>query len=430
MLYLMIFFICIILYLAFIKHDLTNPLIYFLIPWIFSILTYIIDIYHVNNQVSKQALNLITIGTLGFILGVILINKNFVKLFKNENDFNFKGNFYREWFVKFIIVFTFVFNLMLVGIMIKYLRNGISYAYIRDLLYSYNHNGLQFFNSSITQNIYGIIDAPMTYCVAPIVVTEIFIVRLPKKYMILGWLSVGEYVLATGGRLILMFVMFQFIFVIGYYKKNIPWRKIRNSTILVLLLCVIAITTTIFRVKSQNIGSLKVNSIYAYFNINFSILTKGLNTVDYSGVEGHGLAFFGGIFQLIDLVLNKLGINLPSYENVSYLVGLPQKSWVEIYTGNWYNAFDTMFYDFYIDFREWGVFLGSLTLGLLSKWIYVLSTTLRNEKYIFPSMIMIEVLTSSFFRWQFGTFTFTGAFLLSFFIVKDQKKNITLDLKK
>lgn len=422
MLYLLVVYICIVLYLFFVKHDFTNPLIYFLVPWIICIFTYMLDIYNINNQISNKALYLITIGTLGFVFGTTLINGKVLNLFKIGSFISVKDTCYRIRFVKMIIIFTSLFNLVLVGIMLNYLKNGISYAYIRDLLYSYNSNGAQFFNSQIMLNIYNIVDAPMTYCVAPIAIIEIFSNRLPKKYKILSWISVGEYVLATGGRLIIMFMLFQFIFAWGYYRKNVPWKKIRSSVFLIILLCIAAIIATLFRIKSQNIGSFKVNPIYAYFNINFSILSRWLNTVDYSGIKGNGFAFFGGTFQFIDLVLNKIGINLPGYENVANLISIPQKNWVEIYSGNWYNAFDTMFYDLYIDFREWGVFFGSLALGSLSKWIYTLSTTFRNEKYIFPAMIIVEVLTPSFFRWQFGTFTFTCAFLLSFMIAKNIKK--------
>lgn len=421
--YLLIFFICIIIFIVFIRRDLTHPLIYFLIPWVLCLLTYVLDIYRINGQINQEALNLVIIGTLSFILGTILIRKTLVGAFRINNSGSAFPSTYRNWLIKLIIVFSTVFNIMLVVIMINYLRSGISYAYIRDLLYSYNDDGTKFFTSKLMLNVYNIVDVPMTYCVAPVAVIELFHGRLKLQYKVMSWISIGAYIIATGGRLIIMFMLFQFIFAMGYYRKDIPWKTIRRVGMFVLVLGIVAFVTTLFRVKSQSVGSLKINSVYAYFNVNLPILSRWIGTVDTSGVKGNGLAFFGGIFQLLDLILNKFGINLPVYENVANLINIPQQNWVQIYSGNWYNAFDTMFYDLYIDFRIWGVFIGSLILGGLSKWIYVLSTEFKNEKYVFPAMILVEILASSFFRWQFGTFTFTGAFLLSFFMFKNLKSN-------
>ncbi|HJE45712.1 O-antigen polymerase [Levilactobacillus namurensis] len=415
--YLLLFFICIVGFIIFIRHDLTHPLIYFLIPWILCLVTYVLDIYGINSQVNQEALNLVTIGTLGYIAGVVLVSKKVVGIFRIQK-YSVRKARYRNWLVKPMIVFTAVFNIVLVIMMVKYMQNGISYAYIRDLLYSYNSNGAKFFTSSIMLNIYNIIDVPMTYVVAPIAVIELFSNKLNLIYKLLSWISVGAYVVATGGRLIIMFMLFQFIFALGYYYKNIPWKKVGKVALIVSILGVVAFITTLFRTKSQNAGSLKVNSAYAYFNINLPILSNWVGTIDTSGVNGKGFAFFGGIFQFVDLVLNKFDVNIPLYEKVASLISLPQKNWIEIYSGNWYNAFDTMFYDLYIDFRLWGVLFGSMILGGLSKWIYVLSTCFKNEKFVLSAMVMVEILVSSFFRWQFGTFTFTAAFVLSFLMLR------------
>lgn len=417
--YLLVFFTCLVGFTIFIRHDLTNPIIYYLIPWILCLFTYVIDLYDIKSQVSQEATTLVTIGTLGFVVGAFLIQKRFVDFFqKRPLKVTFRTK-YRDWLVKLIIIFTAIFNFIMVIMVINLMRQGTSYSYIRDLLFSYNEDSTKFFTSKTMQNLYTIVDSPMTYCVAPVVVIEFFSQRLSFKYRLLSWLSIGGYIFATGGRLIIMFMMFQFIFSVGYYRKNVPWKIVGRVGLIIAVLILIAVVTTFYRKKDSITGATKVNSIYAYFNVNLPIFSRWLTEVDTSGIKGHGLAFFGGIFQFVDLVLNKIGIPFSSYEKVNELIELPQKNWVEVYSGNWFNAFDTMFYNLYVDFRSTGVFFGSLFLGLLSKWVYVLSTVLQNEKYILPALVMVEILASSFFRWQFGTFTFTGAFILSFFIFKN-----------
>ncbi len=82
-----------------------------------------------------------------------------------------------------------------------------------------------------------------------------------------------------------------------------------------------------------------------------------------------------------------------------------QNSWIEVFPRNWYNAYVSCFFYFYLDFGIIGVMLGSFVFGKISSIFYNLLIKNKSLLSILIYMIILQCIIDSFIRWQLGTFT-------------------------
>lgn len=421
MIFLLIPLLIIVCYKIFISHDLMHPFLFFLIPWILILSTQVLDVYGIASQTSTLAVEIVSVGIGSYIIGVVLVPTALMQS-KSKRSIPVRISQYRGCLLYFIIFFTAIFNLYMSYITISYIREGTSYAYVRDLIYAYNDTGATYFQSGLALNVYNLIDVPFTYILTPLVIINLFHNTLPRGTKYLAILSLAAYIFATGGRLILLFAAFQVVAVVGYFNKKISWRKyILAICVGGLILLVVAIAS-LYRAKEVSLGATSVNPGYAYFNIVLPILSKWAREVSVSGIHGYGYGFFNGFMQLFELISQKIGISLPGYESLIPTLTMPQNNWIQIYSGQWYNAFASMFYEFYVDFRIPGVIVGSFIFGLLSKTLYIFARFSMSRRFLLPYLVLIETMVGSFMRWQLGTYTFLSALIISFFIYKDVSK--------
>lgn len=421
MAFMLVLLLIIVFYKLFISRDLLHPFLYFLIPWVLVLGTSVLDLYAISGQISSLAVEIVCVGLFAFIIGVSILPKTIGQTLSKHFHLTNPTQL-RTGLLKVIIIFSAAFNLYMAFLTMQYIGSGISYAFVRDLIYSYSDSGATYFQSTFALNLYNLFDVPFTYIVMPLIIINLFKPILPRYLKYLAILSVAAYVFASGGRLIILFAAFQVVAILGYYKQSIPWRKYILAFVVGGVLLILVGVTTLYRAKQETIGSAAVNPAYAYFNIVMPILSRWTQDVSVSGVQGHGLAFFNGFMQLLDLVLNKIGYALTHYESIATMLTMPQNNWLQIYPGKWYNAFSSLFYDFYVDFRIPGVVVGSFIFGLLSKFLYLLVKFSTHERFLLPYLVLVEVMAGSFMRWQLGTYTFLSAFLVAFFVIKGIKK--------
>ncbi len=115
----------------------------------------------------------------------------------------------------------------------------------------------------------------------------------------------------------------------------------------------------------------------------------------------YGLASLGGLEEIIALVIRKFGID---YDTLSvYLNQYKDQTYGEIAPGVYYSIYYTMFFEFYLDGREFFVFLVSGLLGYTTAYFYL--DWLKNQSLdsLFYLLILVNTLIMSIFQTQFSS---------------------------
>lgn len=412
--------ICVIAYYCIVKKNYIHPVVYFFgifcIPLLFSI----IDFYDSMIEISNTTIWILALGMFGFAVGTMPNIRFRLGIFggKTGND---QKLVYRKKIIYAVLAISFVFNLFMSLTTIGFLFKGYAYSSIRDLMFGYSGATETFFKTTFLSTFNSWISAPCTYLIASIAVLEVFEKKMPLWMHVIMLLDVGMYIFATGGRLIVLTILLQAFFLLQYYKIELP-KKMKKKILKIGILLVLGLLVmTVYRTKESDINSKNVSSIYSYFNIPIPILSVWVEKAKESGIYGYGMGFCNGIMEIATYIFRKVGIIIQPYEIVSEQLYLPQTKWLQIYQGHWYNAFCTLFYYFYVDFRLPGVFLESMIFGMICKRYYRKSCLMQNKKYLPAYLTILQVITMAFIRWQFGTLAHINTMVLALLCTKREE---------
>lgn len=412
----------VILYMAIIKKNFTHPVIYFFGIFCLPLLFSIIDLYKSMVEVSSTTVWVLLLGMLGFAIGTLpriklKIGSKTNRVHKNETLR------YRKKMVYGVVTISFIFNVFMVITTFRFLARGYAYSSIRDLMFGYSGADDVFFKNSFLSTFNSWISVPCTYLVASLIVLEIFEKKFPWFLRIVMIMDVVMYVFASGGRLIVLTILVHGFFLMQYYKITIP-KKLKKKVMKIgIVLVVMLVVITMYRAKTSELTTQKVNTVYAYFNIPLPILSNWIENTKTSGIYGFGYGFLNGFMELVSFLLGKVGIAIQSYQKVSEQLSLPQTKWIQIYNGHWYNAFCTLFYYFYVDFRLPGVFVESLLFGMFVKRYYRKVCIQKDKSYLPAYLTILQVITMAFIRWQFGTLAHIITMVLAVLCTKRGKKH-------
>ncbi len=411
--------ILVILYLCIIKKNLTHPVIYFYGMFCLPLLFSILDLYHANIEISSTTIWVLLLGMLGFAVGTLPNVR--LKLGSKKASHSANELVYKKRIVYVIIGISFVFNVFMTITTLTFLRNGYAYSSIRDLLYGYSGVSENFFKNTFLSTFNSWISTPCSYLVASLTVIEVFEKNFSMRERIFMILDIAFYIFASGGRLIVLTILVQSFFMIQYYKISVSKKTKKKIIKIGVILIVALIVITMYRTKTTDQTTTKVNTVYAYFNIPLPLLSEWIERTRTSGIYGCGFAFLNGFMEAISYVLTKVGMGLKAYQSVVEQISLPQTKWVQVYDGYWYNAFCTLFYYFYVDFRLPGVFFESLLFGLFTKRYYRKVCILKDKYYLPSYLTILQVITMVFIRWQFGTLSHIITMVLALLCVKRRK---------
>lgn len=415
----------VVVYQGGIKKDWTHPIIYFFGIWSICILLNIIDLYDTKIPISHRAILIIVIGVLFYWFGTLIpLSFSFRKYERKTNNSDFT---YNMPLIYMSLVISLLFNLFMGFTTISFLRNGYAYSQIRDLLFSYGDAGISYFADTFFSTFNSWISSPCTYIIAFVFVLDFFEHRFKPWLRIVMVFDIGLSVFSTGGRLMLFLMVIQIFPLLKYYRASVPKKYIKRIVRIGLLMILGMVLITVMRRKEiVNYARREVNSVYAYFSINIPLLSHWVDRSTDINFYSYGIAFIDGIIQPIYFVLRRLGLTSDFYLTDFYLkyseiINLPQESWIHIYEGYWYNAFVSAFYYFFLDFREFGVAVGSLIFGYFSQQLHKGIIQKKRKKLLLVYMICISINTSSFIRWQLSTTTYTVMIVLALYCMKEKK---------
>lgn len=406
----------IIIWQIFVKKDWISPNVFMSIIWLISTLFIWWNPYEVM-KISDKSIMILFLGLMSFFIGNYRFFKVTIK-FSNKKILNIKKrNSFNKITCYIMLFITLCFNLIMLIKILGLLKSGVDYSNIRDILFGYGENSV-LFSSSFISTFYDWIIVPAISILLIILILNIFIKQLPMLFNILTCIDIIIYVFATSGRLLMMHAMFLLFFCYKFFNISIP-KKIKKRVIIIgITIITLLLVMTHFRTKESN----TVPTIYSYFSIDIPLLSYWIDYADVNSIMSYGNAFFRGILEGVNFLLGKVGMYTPQFWETQAVFNLIQNRWIEVFPGNWYNAYVSCFYYFYLDFGVIGVILESFIFGKITCFIYNTLKKYKSLLSIIIYMIIIQIIVDSFMRWQLGTLTYIIIIFLGMISIKLDKE--------
>ena len=415
----------IVLYLI-IERDFINPIIIFCSIWGISLILSSLRLYNMT-EISEKAIYIILLGSISFITGASLYFIYISKLKEKielKNDNNSKKIYIENInfnLINIILIISIIFILPLVIKVTMLLMQGVNYSEIRSMYYSYGDK-----KSLITsETLFTVFDwssITILTTITPIIIISV-IKKDFKKFSIIA-LSIFTilYIYVTAGRSQLFIIFIEIILTYLLFKNSINKKIKKGVTIIFVVITIIISLITVVRNNKDKNDS--INQEYAYLSLPAPYFSKLVDYIDKENITTNGVATLYGPYLIFQKAVKGLtGFKLQSAEYYFNIINKPQNYWLKIFQNskNYYNAYATMFYNFYLDFKIIGVIIFSFIYGIFMEMIYI---NAKNKKYITDIFLFIVFtigLCNSFIRWQFASPTIIFAIILLKIIIRKNK---------
>lgn len=371
---------------------------------------------------DDRAILLIEFGVIFFDVGVffirlILRNVSRVRVYPTRLIFRWK-------FITLLTLVVTLGNTVTFFYSMNFLLNGGNYIQLRNSLLGYGDVSLGI--SKINPIISGIssyISAPGLYALLPIAIL-LFLKKNHIYFSVLIFINLLLNILASGSRIILVYTIVQFLIVMAYENVHIS-KNVKRFGVIIISAAVIAVVV-LSNLRSSN--SL-FHSFYTYFSAPVVLFSYWMNYADHFNIQSYGLSFFYPVTWVINAIGSLLGVNLESVKNVVEWQSLPQDVWVKVFPMQSMNAFSTMFYFFYEDFRSIGVCIGSFIFGNVAGFVFYRSFFQKSTKYLSIYLLGVKALIGSFMIWQLGSTSFFLSLILLLLCIKKEvlEDNLLID---
>lgn len=401
-----------------------SPLNLFLSLWIIVSIFSKMQLYGMYNFSSKVYW-IVLVGNIGYFLGYLFMRK-----VKKKNNYVKKERKYifKEKTLKVLSYILFIFYLLIaVRVVLSMKNNGYSYSTMRTI---YMHGT----SDEQIKLIYGsyYFQLMELFIFKPLLFASISIssVRFLKKMnidsqIILSFLSLILFVIINFGRIILIQTLLCVF--IGYkiignkidkeIKKKIK-KKFKKIIFPVLIIFFVGFVFLSNQRQADTHNSLTVGEqVYSYLAIPMPIMDYWINYVDNNNIQTYGMFYIKGLANIVDVFTSKLGISLPFFNTANELNNMTEV-FLPIFPNHVYNAFVSIFYYFYVDWRFFGVFLGSFIYGLLMGKLYDNALKYKDVYSLSILLLMYQGLLKCFVRWEFVQMSFWISIIWILFLVK------------
>lgn len=300
------------------------------------------------------------------------------------------------------------------------LLHGTKYHTIRALYYSYGEGSL-----ISSEQLFTIFDWYMSMIITlatPTIIIGLLKKKISKIAVIEYCVMSVLYIFATSGRFPIFLMAIELVLTLFWYRDEIS-SKIKKKFFVVILVLAVGIGgMTIVRAQANQ--NKKLNSLYTYFSLPLPYFSKLVNYVDQNDINTYGAATGYGPYLMIQKGIKIItGYKLNNAEKLAEIVTKPQTYWVRIFmdSKDYFNAYSTMFYNFYLDFKEVGVIIFSFIYGALIEMVYLNCKRNKTMKNIVIYMMLIIGVIQSFAVWQFASPTILIALVLTNFIFKKER---------
>ncbi|WP_436686503.1 O-antigen polymerase [Lactiplantibacillus plantarum] len=367
---------------------------------------------------SREIYSVILIGLISFTIPCLMgkyttIRSSTIPIQKRSDKYSLNRKFF------FLVqLFIFIFMILMAERLIELIQSGLPYGTVRAMYLNRGEENyftnpiMDFFNSKLV--------VPLLFSSIPIVVT--LILTKAKEYIVIILVSVLNiliYVAATGGRLILIYIVVDLIIAIPLYEITISSKLKKRISYGIIVLFFVVIITTVIRKGFFSSGHLDVSSLfidyYRYLSLSVPLFAHWLDYINSAHIQTNGMATFGGIANNIYYVLTKFGATDFLNFNATNNLITQTEDFIPIFNDTGANAFVTMFFFFYLDFRMFGVIILSGIYGWVTGFISKLTTSNSSILMKCYYLLFVQSVVKSFVRWEFWSAAYILAFLFMFF---------------
>ena len=242
-------------------------------------------------------------------------------------------------------------------------------------------------------------------------------------------LSIGLYVLCTGSRIIVLLLIVCFLLCLGCtgytIDKKLMKRLVRKYRRYIFILAAVIVIISFYRYGASDKGVTKetlIESFYSYFTTTVPLLDYWIEYTNNAKFWSHGMAALSGIVTVVFMVLHRFGVQYPMLlKETNEYISLTQ-NFVQTFANHKYNAFVSVFYYFYVDFRWIGVVLGCMFFGLITARIEKRVSQHPTDYLIAKYMLFSFAIVKSFTRFEFYNTSYIIAFLMLFICFKKKTR--------
>lgn len=371
-------------------------------------------------EYSNTPFYLILIGTLGMFMGYIIRYYSklpHISLKRNKkNDVN--SETYNNSVIMCLALLCMAFYAFELLRVVQLLRAGNSYYFIRRMYQGYEES--TFFTSAIESYFSSYIAVPSAYILSSYLIIILFRRGRKGKEFFFALVAVSLYLIVSASRYVFIQLLIGTVYLFFLLKKKVPKKVKRWIKRVSVLLIIGVIALTLLRENKTSSGArynwTLLQSVYSYFSIPIPLMDYWVSTIETTGYQAHGLVFFRPFLSIFTLfVLHPLGIEFNALNEAIDKINLVE-NFVQVFPRHQYNAFASMFYYFYLDFKWIGVFLGS------AFWGWICANTFKKVRFN-PSdrnlafvLVIMQAMFKTMVRWEFSAPSFFVASVLTFFL--------------
>lgn len=279
--------------------------------------------------------------------------------------------------------------------------------------YYLGYGGSSGFAASVGEVLGRLVVSPVLFISLPIFVYGLVEGTRKRSFNVLFAIAIMLNLVSSGGRIIFIYAVVQLLVMLTIRGRlKVRMGRGRAAMLICVLLAVVALVTI-------SRGNALLFEAYTYFAIPLPLLAHWATVVDSNGIATNGSSMLYGVVTLVASIADVFGITMA--QAVSEVVNRPQDQWVELLPGRPFNAFVTIFYYFYADFRLPGVVVFSAMYGFFVQTVYDRARSFGGARSKLLLLLTIQSIVMAFVRWQFTDGAYVLAFVLLFLVVRKSK---------
>lgn len=383
--------------------NICSPIFIFGGIWIFICTFAFLGLYDYKSF-SQVAIKIVLCGVICFVVGNLLVGgrnvrKQEVTVFNSNESLGLNMHFL--YFTLFLVCIGSSLSLYY---SLRAFLSGMTYLEVRGSLLKYND--VQVISNPFISSFLNYFCSPAKTVLLPLSIIFLFN-RIHKRFCLIVFLCALAGIVSSGGRITILYIIVQLVAAVIYYRIQISKKVKRNIKIAVVVMIAVLILLTNLRTSSGILFS-----VYAYFSAPVALLSEFIEIADSAHFYAYGGATLYPFFYIANVVTDILGMDIKYLNDLIYYVGLPQEKWIELFPGRVYNAFCSLFYFFYLDFRTVGVAIFSFIYGVITGVAYKQAYCYKNQKYFLWYLMLLQTMFGSFIIWQLGNTKFFVSVLI------------------
>ncbi len=376
-------------------------------------------------EYSNTPFFLILVGTMGMLTGYIVRFYGKIPHIRIKKSNYSAVESYNDKLIYAVSIICIAFYLFELIRVLQLLGSGTSYYFVRRMYQGYEENA--FFSSSIESYFSSYIAVPCEYALCSYLVIMLFKKDRNKKTFFLAFCAVALYLVVSASRFIFLQLLVGSVYLFLFLKKKITRRTKKWIKRVSLLLIIGVIAFTLLRENRTSNGSrydwTLFQSVYSYFSVSIPLMDHWVSYIDVSGYQANGLVFLRPLLSLFTLcVLHPLGIEFNGLNEAINRINIVEE-FVQVFPRHQYNAFASMFYYFYLDFKWIGVFIGGVFWGWICANVFKNVKREASDKNLAFVLVIMQAMFKTMVRWEFSAPSFFMTCVLTFFLFGGKRLN-------